>query len=1373
MTEGMKIKRFTGKTEDYYLWKEEFVAHMELKELGYITLAKDEASGKAAGGDNWNKDILKFTAYLKLAVNPSLVLQIARDFKNNGFNAWKYLISTYERADILRSTNLRSKLMKMRYHEGEDINGYISTVKELVRQINAMEGANAMSNDGVIATLLCGLPDSFKSYVIGKGSDRKNLKLEDIENELRSIVGWMGDLEDYSEVDGNDRNYLFNVNGTSNNGKFRESSRNQVKPKRSLENTTCYNCGKKGHIQIHCKEPKKAGKKNFKPKKEPGKSSGSANNSKEEVDEELIFIAQDEQSEIGKNVWIIDSGATSHMCNDKELFTSMEESRGSIEVANGEQVLIEGKGIITIKVLDKSNRMFPLHLENVLYVPKMRKNLMSIMSITKNGHKTHFNDKGGYFNIKGEGKVFIPFQTEGKLYTLTCYTPDSIESESDMPELIFVSEEVNSAKDENDLDLWHKRLGHVGKGMIKRLVEHVEGMSIEHDDNTDCDVCSQTKMVKKSFGNSERKTTKPLELVHSDISGPMRTLTAVHQEKWAISFIDDYSRLVKIYTMKKKSEALDKLKLFIADMKTIDAELKCLRTDNGGEYISHKFVEYCKENGIRREYTIPDTPEQNGVAERTWRSLYEMTRAMLKHSDLGNEWWGRALKTAAYLKNRCLNSAVKVNKTPFEMCYGKKPDLSTLRTFGCKVFAHIPKEKHYKLDDRAREGIFMGYGENTKGYVIYLKKERKFIHSRTVNFRENSSDKNYLEFPKENSEKIPEPVVHNDQQIVREHIPIEQYESDDENDRVNPAEQAPETEIPKSKPKDNNIQKKPYFLRSRERTLSHLCEENILNNLNEHAMMVESVNGNPMLNDIPTPCTYKEASTNSNWKMAMNEEYNALQINQTWTLVELPKDRKAIGCKWVFKAKQNADGSIAKYKARLVAKGFTQKHGIDFHETFAPVAKHTTIRTAFAIAAAENYNVNQMDVNTAYLHADVEEDLYMEQPEGFEIMGENNTKLVCKLKKSLYGLKQSGRNWNQTLDKALKEFGFSKSKVDPCMYVLRNDGKVLILIIYVDDIISIDNDPTFRNEFVKKISRKFKIVDIGTAKWILAMRLENTGDSLHIDQEKYINDILERYGMSDCKEMSTPAVPDKNDNQVPFEDHTLYMSLVGSLIYLSVVSRPDIAFAVGKVSQKMSNPTQGDWIAAKRILRYLKRDKQLGPTYSFGKSKVLLGYSDSDWGGDLETRRSTSGYVFTFGGAAISWSSKRQATVALSTTEAEYMAVCSAIQEAIYLRTLLNDFGYTQNEPTLIYQDNQSSIALSKNAIVSRRTKHIDIKYHFVRDMVDAKEIILEYIPTEWMAADCLTKAVSNEIIRRSRTTLFGKFKENGLRESVEDQSVS
>jgi hypothetical protein len=530
----------------------------------------------------------------------------------------------------------------------------------------------------------------------------------------------------------------------------------------------------------------------------------------------------------------------------------------------------------------------------------------------------------------------------------------------------------------------------------------------------------------------------------------------------------------------------------------------------------------------------------------------------------------------------------------------------------------------------------------------------------------------------------------------------------------------------------------------------------------EFALAIEAVdNGGFSNHQASTPTNYEEAAQDPNWIKATKDEYDSLIENRTWSLTSLPPGRKAIGSKWVYKIKENADGTIAKYKARLVAKGYTQREGIDFTDTFAPVVKFTTIRTLLALAALKDYSVNQMDISTAYLHADVETDLYMEQPDGFKIMGEDGQPLVCKLHKSIYGLKQAGRNWNKLLDAWLKNHNMEVSGSDPCLYVYQgtNPDDFLALGMYVDDLITIDNNPELRGALVEEMRKSFKLVDLGQAKWILGMRVSYGDGEIKVDQEKYLRDVLTRFGMEECKQMSTPATPETKEEEVSHPaDKQEYMSLVGSLIYLSVVTRPDISFAVGRAGQAMANPTQADLVAAKRILRYLQGTKEVAITYSRTGEPQLIGYTDSDWAGDRETRKSTTGYMFTMAGAAISWSSKRQQTIALSSTEAEYMAASSAAQEVMYLRALLLSLRHKQDGPTILYQDNQGAIAIGKDFVSNRRTKHIDIKYHYIRERVEKGDIQLQYLSTEEMIADCLTKPVGKQILDRAKKFIFGKI---------------
>ena len=473
--------------------------------------------------------------------------------------------------------------------------------------------------------------------------------------------------------------------------------------------------------------------------------------------------------------------------------------------------------------------------------------------------------------------------------------------------------------------------------------------------------------------------------------------------------------------------------------------------------------------------------------------------------------------------------------------------------------------------------------------------------------------------------------------------------------------------------------------------------------------------------------------------------------------MDLPPGKNVVGCKWIFKIKKNADGSFNRFKARLVAQGFSQEEGIDFHEVFAPVAKYNSIRTVLAVSNALDLELHQMDVKTAFLNGTLEEDIYMSQPQG--CIEKDKPEKVCKLRKSLYGLKQSARCWNQEMDKFLNISGYKQSNADSCIYtkVVSNseDRKSLIILaLYVDDILIASSDNDMLQKEKQMLSQRYKMEDMGPDHHCLGVLIERNRDNktLYVSQKAYLEDIITRFGMMDCKPVPTPIEPGRvykrlSDDDTVF-DKKKYQAAIGSLNYVMIATRPDICVAVGFLSQFMSNPSMDHWQGVKRIFRYLKGTSNHCLTFNATNADVKLhGYADADWAGDVETRKSTSGYIFQLAGSTISWRSQKQQAVALSTTEAEYISISSATQEAIWLRRLISSLGFDCKKATVLFEDNQGAIALSKNPKGHSRTKHIDIKYHFIREAVSKKEIELAHCPSEKMIADILTKGLPKQKI--------------------------
>jgi hypothetical protein len=481
------------------------------------------------------------------------------------------------------------------------------------------------------------------------------------------------------------------------------------------------------------------------------------------------------------------------------------------------------------------------------------------------------------------------------------------------------------------------------------------------------------------------------------------------------------------------------------------------------------------------------------------------------------------------------------------------------------------------------------------------------------------------------------------------------------------------------------------------------------------------------------------------WMAAADSEYNSLMENKTWRLVQLPLGRTAIGCRWVFRAEYDSDGRVNRFKAGLVAKGYAQKYGIDYNETFSPVVHFSSKRTLFAFAVQNNMVIHQMDVVTAFLNGRLDEDIYLRQREGYVQSGKED--LVCKLEKSLYGLKQSPRCWNRALQEKLEKLGFTKVFADPCVYVKKEDT-LIIIAVHVDDLIILVENVQEMEEMKRVLKVEFKMTDMGELQYYVGVSVvqDKQNNRLWLHQRQYINKIIVKFGKAEAKTVAKPADVNvkliKEDRVSKPVDPTQYQSIIGSLLHLAVATRPDIAYAMGVLSKFCAKPLEAQLTPAKRVLRYLKGTENLGLKYDGSTNKSLMVYSDADWAGDLHDRHSTGGNALIMASGAVTWSSKKQPTVALLTAEAEYVALSFATQETIWLCQLLGDIGQPLAEATVIYEDNQAAISIAKNPVSHARTKHIDTRYYFICEQLH-RVIALEYDPTTEMVADILTKSLS------------------------------
>eukprot|EP00963_Diacronema_lutheri_P000532 scaffold30_cov329-Pavlova_lutheri.AAC.1 len=499
------------------------------------------------------------------------------------------------------------------------------------------------------------------------------------------------------------------------------------------------------------------------------------------------------------------------------------------------------------------------------------------------------------------------------------------------------------------------------------------------------------------------------------------------------------------------------------------------------------------------------------------------------------------------------------------------------------------------------------------------------------------------------------------------------------------------------------------------------------------------------------PLTLDEAlgsPQHDDWKLALQEEVSSLSEQDVFDVVDRTPLMKTLPCKWVFKVKYDQDGNIQRFKARLVAKGFKQVAGIDFGETFAPVAKQSTLRILWTLAAKRDWKVENIDIKTAFLNGDLDEEIYMDMPLGFQLDGK-----VWKLKKTLYGLKQAPRAWHIKLTDVLEKLGFRCSTADPGLYV----GEDMLLMVYVDDLLLCGNGRSKVENVKQSLLATFEGRDLGPTDHFLGIKMERdrTGKTVFLSQESYVNNVLERFRMADCYSVSTPLELGTKwtSDATATESNFPYQELVGCLMYLAVSTRPDIAYATNRLARYVSAPTSNHVVVVKRVLKYLHGTKAVGILVGDSSPSLLEGYCDANYGDCEETRRSTTGYVFTLHGSLVSWQTKLQKTVAVSTTESKYMAAASAAKEALYLRKVLNDIGFGAQCIT-IHCDNQGAVNLTKNALTVSLTEHVDIAHHFVRNCVSRGELKLKYISTNDQLADFLTKALGPTKLQAALKTL-------------------
>jgi hypothetical protein len=769
---------------------------------------------------------------------------------------------------------------------------------------------------------------------------------------------------------------------------------------------------------------------------------------------------------------------------------------------------------------------------------------------------------------------------------------------------------------------------------------------------------------------------------------------------------------------------------------------------------------------------------------------------MLTESGLPKNFWAEAIATACYTQNRSIY-VKRHKKTAYEVLRNRKPNIGYFHVFGCPVYILNDSSQLGKFDAKADEGFFLGYSVIRKAFRVYNKRLEKVDESIHVTFDESSSainkkpisdppsepsiifcESDPINFNKEDSQNIasthsdveptPKPppntpfypstkfksphelVIGNDSRIEEQvsdpivEISSEEVQnashgiSEEESEVYHEDTMEPQTDIivrpgpytkwTKAHPLDQIIGDTSEGVQTRRATSNQCLYVNFLS-------MIE-------------PKKIGEALEDPLWIVAMQEELSQFERNNVWDLVPRPNGSKEpIGTRWVFRNKMDEDGVVIRNKARLVAQGYCQSEGIDYDETFAPVARLEAIRIFLAYAANQNFKVYQMDVKSAFLNGEIEQVVYVKQPPGF--VDPKYPNHVCRLNKALYGLKQAPRAWYETLTSHLLNNGFCRGAIDSTLFTLREKGNILLVQIYVDDIIFGSTDEKLCKRFSEIMSKEYEMSMMGELTFFLGLQIKQTRDGIFISQEKYVKDLLTKFNFHSVSSMKTPmSAPINLDSDLDgiSVDQTTYRGMVGSLMYLTA-SRPDIMFATCFCARYQSNPKKSHMDAVKRIFRYLKGSPVLGLWYPKGSGLELMGYSDSDHAGCKIDRKSTTGGCHFLGGKLVSWTSKKQTSVSTSTAEAEYVAAASCCAQILWMKNQLLDYG-VKYKNTPIFCDNTSAIAITHNPVMHSKTKHIDIRYHFIRDHVMKGDIEIHFVPTDKQLADVFTKPLDDKTFK-------------------------
>ncbi|RVW72857.1 Retrovirus-related Pol polyprotein from transposon TNT 1-94 [Vitis vinifera] len=1233
--------------DNFKIWKERILLQLGCMDIDYA-IRKDEPHKITDTStpeeillyERWEKSNRLSMMYIKTKISAGIRGSIEQH--ENVRELLKAIDEQFVTSDKALASTLIMKFTSLKLTGIRGVREHIMEMRDIVAQLKKLEVE--MSESFLVHFILNTLPPQYGPFKISYNTHKDKWFI----NELMTMC-----VQEEGRLlmeQGESAMLVMQRKGKKGKSQASQKGKQQISPKSDIKkDEKCFFCKKKGHVKKKCLK---------------------FQNWLEKKGNPTSFVCYESNMvNVNTNTWWIDSGSTIHISNSLQGMQNLRKPVTSEQfILSGNKMGSHVEAIGTCYLTLYGG--FILELQRTFYVPSFSRNLISVSRLVPFGYSFHFSETSFSLIYKSEC-VGNGILSDG-LYCIFLQndtTHNSLHVQTSIKRCV-VKEDSST--------LWHRRLGHISIDRIKRLVNDGVLSTLDFTDFETCVDCIKGKQTNKSKRGATRSSTI-LEIIHTDIcSLDMDS----HGQKYFISFIDDFSRYMYLYILHNKNEALDAFKVFKAEVeKQYGKQIKIVRLDRGGEYYGRyledgqspgPFAKFLQEHGIVAQYTMPGSPDQNGVAERRNRTLLDMVRSMLSSSKLPKFLWTESLKTSVYILNRVPTKAVP--KTPFELLKCWKPSLRHMRVWGCSSEVRIYNPQEKKLDPRTISGYFIRYAEKSKGYRFYCPSHStRIVESRNAKFLEYdlvSGSDQFRNIVSDIDHTESQPSTSSDKLFIVHNTPQE----------------FPDTSGQQVEP-HTSLEDIGATLRRSTRTKRSAIPNDYVVYLQECDYNIGAEN-DPESFSQAMNCKESEL-----WYNAMKDEMSSMKCNDVWDLVELPNGAKTIGCKWVFKTKKDSLGNIERYKAKLVAKGFTQKEGIDYTETFSPVSKKDSLRIILALVAHFDLELQQMDVKTAFLNGELEE----------EVSG----------------------------------------------------SKVCFFVLYVDDILLATNDKGLLHEVKQFLSKNFDMKDMGEASYVIGIKIhrDRFKGILGLSQETHINKVLERFRMKNCSPSVSPIVKGDsfNLNQCPKNDlereqmkNIPYASAVGSLMYAQVCTRPDIAFAVGMLGRYQSNPGIDHWKAAKKVMRYLQGTKDYKLMYRRTSNLEVVGYSDSDFAGCVDSRKSTSGYIFILAGGAISWRSVKQTMTATSTMEAEFISCFEATSHGVWLKSFISGLRVMDSisRPLSIYCDNSAAVFMAKNNKSGSRSKHIDIKYLAIRERVKEKKVVIEHISTELMIADPLTKGM-------------------------------